>query len=134
MNFIKWNEEVTVTLDEKSKRTMFMQLLTRKVENWKGKIVRSEAQSYRNQFKSPYVEVRKRIGGADVLFRIGYKARPPARYYSPPGLVSQPTVSSEPVSEMSMNSRAQFTPDDFEEMNLIVLEATGVVQSLHKKG
>lgn len=130
MNFIKWEKEVELTLapvlSDKSKRQMFVKLLTKKIENlWTGKVVTSKSAAEQNRFRSPYIEVRNRIGGSDLLFRIGYKETKTRYLHSP----ADPTHI---VVELSMNQRAQFKPEDFEELNLVALEATGVAEALYK--
>ena len=124
MSIINWDEDVTPDLTEKDAKKIFLALLTRKItDKWLGNIKRNSPPSV--DFNAPYIELRKTLGEAAVLLRIGYKC--------PPRYRSTRQVPTHVVTEMSMNAKASFVQDDFVELNLVLVEAMAVFNSIDPK-
>ena len=124
MSIIDWNEEVTPDLDDKVGREIFLTLLKRPIDKkWQGQIHRKRKSDV--NFHAPYLELRKHMGDAQVLIRIGYRA--PSRHWP-----SQ-TVPDHLVSQLSMNAKADFVQDDYVELNLVTAEAFAVYEAVEKE-
>lgn len=108
-------------IDNRERKQIFKTLLQREIEErWTGKVCRSS-----NQYEktlSPRVEIRKRLGDANVLMTVGVKA--PTNWKP---------ATDEVVTLVSMNGTAQLTSDDFVEMNLAQSEARGMYEAVIAK-
>ena len=120
---IEWNEDIAPLLDDEGKKQLFLSLLGRGINvPWKGKICRREKVSV--DYHAPFVELRKRIGDADVLMRVGLKRPTPWSTLT--------AFSSSPVVEISMNAKAQFQPSDLTEVSLVADEAMSVYNAISR--
>lgn len=127
MKLINWNEEVEADLSDDHNEEILMTLLRGNInDRWEGRIKKRKLTTV--DFMPPYVELRKNIGSANVLFRVG--ARSYISRGCGNGLGLGATVSPYIVAEMSMNAKALFEPNDFTELQLVVIEAEGVVKWL----
>ena len=113
--------DIEPKIANKERKQIFKTLLQREIEErWTGKVCRSETQYEKTL--APRVEIRKRLGDANVLMTVGIKA----------GNNWKPTTG-EVVTLVSMNGTAQLTSDDFVEMNLAGTEARGMYDAVIAK-
>jgi len=128
MIIVEWNEEVDAPkLSDEDGKKVFLAMLKRTVnEPWRGTIRRKDkAATY---LKTPYAELRKELGNANVLFSIGRRQTT----YDFTGKIEEEETDC-PTIKMSLNGTASFTMDDFMEINLAVTEAVGVIQAMIDK-
>lgn len=129
MNIVDWKTMdkrgeltgVKPKVANKERKQIFKTLLERTIDDkWMGKVCLKHGPY--DKLKAPYVEIRKRLGDANVLMSIGVK-------------VDTQWVPStgEVVSLVSMNGTAQLSSDDFIEMNLAAAEARGMYEALIEK-
>lgn len=123
MSIVDWGKvDLTPKTSDKARKQIFQTLLQRDIdENWKGKISRAATQY--DRLKSPRVELRKRLGDANVLIVVGAKAATALDKYP----------SNDSITLVSMNGTAQLTEDDFLEMSLAAAEARGMFEAVIEK-
>jgi len=115
---IDWNEPVNIDLDESEKKELFLRLLAgEKPEGWRGVIYREGKSVFKQE--APLVQVRASKGEAHILISIGIK-KPDRKGWQP----------KEPCVLMSQNGTAEWKASDFAELNLAVLEAQAVYDSV----
>ena len=121
MNIINWNQPVDASiLGETEKREVFLRSLKGKSSKlWTGNIVHKAKDSLKQ--KAPCVQVRGSRGEAQILISVGIK-KPHIGWAG--NVIGD--VPTEPCVLMSQNGTAEFQAEDFEELNLVVLEAMAV--------
>lgn len=119
MNIIKWNEPVDVSvLGEKEKREVFLRMLKGHTHNmWSGEIVRKSRA--KDKMDGLHIQLRKSTGEAQVVLHYGVQKSDRWRQHS-----------KDPVVLVAQNGTAKYHVEDFAEMNLVVLEAKAVYDSL----
>ena len=117
MNIIEWNEPVDVSLDDKEARKVFLRLLGGHHNSWTGQIVRKH--KAKDKMHGLHIQLRKNTGEATVVVHYGIEKS--SRYR---------TTSPDPVVLVAQNGTAKYAVEDFAEMNLVVLEAKAVYESL----
>ena len=121
---IDWDgEDVNIEYDEKEKKELFLRLLAGQTpEGWDGMIFRKDKAKLKQ--RAPVVQVRCSKGEAQVLISIGIKK----------DRVMHGKVwgkhHTEPCVLMSQNGTAEWQAEDFAELNLAVLEAQAVYESV----
>lgn len=113
MSIIEWKEEVTISTGTERDQELMVGILkldTEKTgERWKGLIKRNRSKTVMQ------IELRKAVSGANLLIVL-------TKYRHNKGKDIQ----------MSMNSKACFTIEQINEMNLAILEGQNVLENLIK--
>jgi hypothetical protein len=123
MSIVNWGKvELTPKTSDKARKQIFQTLLQRTIdENWIGKISRSNREY--QKMNVPRVEIRKRLGDANVLMSVGTLVP----------LAWKNSQTTEVVTMVSMNGTATLTEDDFIEMSLAAAEARGMYNAVIEK-
>jgi hypothetical protein len=121
VNIVDWDKiDLKPKTEDRERKQIFKTLLERTIdEKWRGKINRGHGGAS-SKHRPPKVEIRKRLGSADILISVGRRA--PTWNNKNPG--------DEAVTLMSMNGTAEFTTDDFVEMSLAAAEARGMFDAV----
>lgn len=129
MNIVDWKTldkrgeltDIKPKTNDRERKQIFKTLLERTIDDkWTGKVCLRSGPY--DKLQAPYIEIRKRLGEANVLMSIGVKV----------GTQWKP-ATGEVVSLVSMNGTAQLSSDDFIEMNLATAEARGMYEALIEK-
>ena len=126
MSIIRWSTEVPkITLGEKERKEIFTRLLNGvNIDKlWRGDAILKDKMSYKQS--APLVQIRNSKGEAEILISIGIK-KPRTDYRGH----KVGKIPGKACVMMSQNGTAEYTPEDFAEINLAVLEAWEVYNAL----
>lgn len=115
---IDWDKHVYIERDEEGKKEAFLHALSGKSCEWRGKKIISTAAKHK--MEAPFIQVRGTKGQAQILISVGIK-----KNRLPSG-----NMPTEPCVLMSQNGTAEYQAADFVELNLAVLEAQAVYDSM----